>query len=222
MPSTHPVIIGKSRVPWMVLAVIPLAVATVACTSSGPAPAKSHPASGPATSAARRAPGGRSAFLNRPLHLPMLRPGQRCPASQGSSSPVTIGGDTGTVFGNGPVRVLMGASRHGVIGLLTHTNTPPWLGFKTLWFSLPRYQGPFVIRAERLGHPGPISLTRPPAMAPLIVPREPAIDTVPVSNGRPGYRKIQSVFWVRSPGCYAWQVDGLSFSETIVVRAVQH
>ena len=26
--------------------------------------------------------------------------------------------------------------------------------------------------------------------------------------------------FVKSPGCYAWQVDGLGFSEIIVVRAV--
>jgi hypothetical protein len=57
-------------------------------------------------------------------------------------------------------------------------------------------------------------------MAPLVVPPGPTIDTVQLSNGRPGYRKVQSVLWVRSPGCYAWQVDGLTFSEIIVIRAV--
>lgn len=160
------------------------------------------------------------AVLNRPLRFPALRPGQRCPQSHGSSSPVTIADDTGTEFGNGLVRVLIGASRDGVAGLLAHTNTPPWLGFKTAWVSVPAYQGPFVIRAKRLGHPGPVSLGTPPAMAPLVVPPGPTIDTVQLSNGRPGYRTFLSVFWVRSPGCYAWQVDGLTFSEIIVIRAV--
>jgi hypothetical protein len=117
--------------------------------------------------------------------------------------------------------VLIGASRHGVADLLAHTNAPPWLGFKTLWFSMPGYQGPFVIRAKRLGHPGPVSLAAtPPATAPLVVPAGPTIDTVPLSTGRPGYRKVQSVLWVRAPGCYVWQVDGRGFSEIIVVRAV--
>ena len=116
--------------------------------------------------------------------------------------------------------MLIGASRHGVVGLLAQTNTPPWLGFKTLWFSTPGYQGPFVIRAKRLGRPGPVSPgATPPTLAPLVVPSGPTIDTVPLRNGRPGYRKVQSVLWVRSPGCYAWQVDGLGFSEIIVVRA---
>jgi hypothetical protein len=134
---------------------------------------------------------------------------------------VTIAGDTGTEFGSGPVHVLIGASRHGVAGLLAHTSDPPWLGFKTLWFSMPAYQGPFMVRAVRLGRPGPVSLAgTPPAMTPLVVPPGPTIGTVPLGDGRPGYRKVQSVLWVRTPGCYAWQVDGLTFSEIIVVRAV--
>jgi hypothetical protein len=82
------------------------------------------------------------AVLNRPLRFPALRPGQRCPQSHGSGSPVTIADDTGTEFGNGPVRVLIGASRDGVAGLLAHTRFPPWLGFKTAWVSVPAYQGP--------------------------------------------------------------------------------
>ena len=234
----------------ILLATITLTLVTAACTSSSPrrhATVESHRASPGSTSALARAglalpatyqqacagaassgclnvPAGPiPAVLNRPLHFPVLRPGQRCPASHGSSGPVTIAGDIGTEFGNGPVHVLIRASRHGVAGLLAHTNSPPWLGFKTLWFSVPAYQGPFVIRAVRLGHPGQVSLAgTPPAMAPIVVPPGPTIDTVPLGNGRPGYRKVQSVFWVRSPGCYAWQVDGLTFSEIIVIRALVH
>lgn len=164
-------------------------------------------------------PGPIPAALNRPLHFPVLGPGQRCPASPGR--PVTIGDDTGTEQGNGPVRMLTGASRHGVAGLLAHTSSPPWLGLKTTWFSVPAYQGPFVVRAKRLGHPGPVSQGGiPPVIAPLVVPPGPTISTVPRSNGRPGYREVITVLWVRSPGCYAWQVDGLRFSEIIVLRAV--
>jgi hypothetical protein len=39
-------------------------------------------------------------------------------------------------------------------------------------------------------------------------------------NSFAGYRSWPDTAWVRSPGCYGWQVDGLGFSETIVVRAV--
>lgn len=163
-------------------------------------------------------PGPIPSALRRPLHFPVLRPGHRCPASSGR--PVTIGEDSGTEQGTGPVRVLTGASRHGIASLLAHTNAPPWLGLKTTWFSVPGYQGPFVIRATRLGRPGPVAQGgMPPVIAPLVVPPGPTITTVPLS-GRPGYREVITVLSVRSPGCYAWQVDGLRFSEIIVIRAV--
>lgn len=174
---------------------------------------------GPASIGCLSTPSGPiPAALNRPLHFPVLRPGQHCPASSGR--PVTIGQDTGTEQGNGPVRLLTGASRRGVAGLLAHTNAPPWLGLKTTWFSMPGYQGPFVIRAKRLGRQGPVAQGGiPPVIAPLVVPPGPTITTVPRSDGQPGYREVITVLSVRSPGCYAWRVDGLRFSEIIVIRA---
>lgn len=161
------------------------------------------------------------AVLGRPLHFPVLRPGQRCPASHGS--PVTTSDFDGIALGKGPVRPVIanaGDLRHGVADLLTRTSAPPWLALKTLWFSVPAYQGPFVIRAKRLGHPGPVALGAGPTEAPIVVPPGPALNNAPLSNGRPGYREAPGGLWVKSPGCYAWQVDGLKFSEIIVVHAV--
>jgi len=107
-----------------------------------------------------------------------------------------------------------GDLRHGVAVLINPTSAPPWLGLKTLWFSVPAYQGPFVIRAERLGRPGPVALGEGPAVAPLVVPPGPTV------NGGQGWREAQGGLWVKTPGCYAWQVDGLTFSEVIIVQAV--
>lgn len=154
------------------------------------------------------------AALKRPLHFPVLRPGQRCPTSVGG--PVKTEDFSGVTLGNGPVRVLLvdtGDVRHGAADLIKPTSSPPWLALKTLWISAPAYQGPFVIRAKRLGRPGPVALGGPPAAAPLVVPPGPTL------NGAGGWREAPSGLWVRAPGCYAWQVDGLTFSETIVVRA---
>jgi hypothetical protein len=158
------------------------------------------------------------AVLNRPLHFPALRPGQRCPASPGK--PVNTADFGGVALGTGPVRVLVGGTgddlRRGIADLINPTSSPPWLALKTLWFSLPRYQGPFVIRAHRLGRPGPVALGEGPAVAPLVVPPGPTL------NGTGGWREAPGGLWMRAPGCYAWQVDGLTFSEIIVVRAVLH
>src|SRR5215510_15849992 len=120
----------------------------------------------------------------------------------------------GIALGTGPVRVLAGSTRRGIADLMNPTSAPPWLALKTLWFSLPAYQGPFVIRATRLGRPGPVALGEGPAMVPLVIPAGPTL------NSFFGYRTVPGGLWVKSPGCYAWQVDGLGFSEIIVVRAV--
>lgn len=170
-------------------------------------------------------PGSRGSFpagpvpavLDRPFHFPVLRPGQRCPASHGS--PVNTADFGGIALGTGPVRVIIagtGDLRHGIADLIDPTSVPPWLGLKTLWFSVPAYQGPFIIRAWRLGRAGPVAMGEGPTVAPLVVPPGPTL------NGTGGWREAPGGLWVRTPGCYAWQVDGLTFSEIIIVRAILH
>lgn len=153
------------------------------------------------------------AALEHRLHFPVLRPGHRCPASRGTRFNTSQFG--GVALGTGPVRVLAGSTRRGIADLINPTSAPPWLALKTLWFSLPAYQGPFIIRATRLGRPGPVALGEGPAMVPLVIPPGPTL------NSFFGYRTVPGGLWVKSPGCYAWQVDGLGFSEIIVVRAVR-
>jgi hypothetical protein len=115
-----------------------------------------------------------------------------------------------------PLIASAGDVRQGVADL-DPAETPGWREFKTLWFSVPAYQGPFVIRAERLDKQGPIRLggsgLLPTSASPLVVPAGPTL------NSWNGWRTVPSGTWAKSPGCYAWQVDGRTFSETIVVRA---
>jgi hypothetical protein len=125
---------------------------------------------------------------------------------------------------------------------------PPWAGRtrhnRGTWVvcalhdlvRLPRYDGPFVIRGERLGARGPIRVQsgaggQAPRSGPLIVPAGPTLNTYYTSwrpeherdrvTGRlltayTGYVPVGT--WVRSPGCYGWQVDGRGFSEDIVIK----
>lgn len=78
---------------------------------------------------------------------------------------------------------------------------------------------------------------RAPGSGPLVVPAGPTINTF-YTNFQPGhvrdavtgrlvktlsgygYRTVPVGTWIRSPGCYAWQVDGGGFSETIVIDAL--
>jgi hypothetical protein len=155
--------------------------------------------------------------LNRPLHFPVVKRRARCPATPGA--PISTPYVAGVALGDGPVRALpasAGDLRHGIVDL-DPASVPGWREIKTIWISSPDYQGPFVIRAERLNGPGPIVLggsgALPTPVMPLVVPPGPTL------NGGGGWRTVPSGTWARSPGCYAWQIDGLNFSEVIVFDA---
>lgn len=146
--------------------------------------------------------------LVRPLHFPTAH-GRRCPASSGGYVATP---DFGSMsVGTGPVRVAInnaGDPHHGF-----HTAaTGGWLAIKTHFFSSPSYTGPFLVRAERLDRPGPIELGATPTQGgPLVVPPG-------AYEGTSGWREVPYFTFVRTPGCYALQVDGLTFSTVIVVR----
>ena len=155
--------------------------------------------------------------LVRALHFPLLRAGQSCPATPGSQVDTADFG--GIALGTGPVRPIIASgpvsdARRGIAHLIDPTSVPPWLGVKTLWFSVPTYQGPFIVRATRLDGPGVIAMGEGPTVGTLVVPPGPTL------NGGQGWRTAPGGTWVMEPGCYAWQVDGLTFSYIIVVRAV--
>jgi hypothetical protein len=87
------------------------------------------------------------------------------------------------------------------------------MSIKTHFFSVPAYQGPFLVRAKRLDQPGIIRLGGVPTdTARLVVPPGQTL------NGTNGWREIPYFTFVKAPGCYGWQVDGLTFSEVIVAR----
>lgn len=156
-------------------------------------------------------------LLSRPLHLPLLQPGGRCPTSSGYA--VDNSYFAGSALGRGPVRVLLGDRGDVLAGRVDIARGEhPWHGLQTLWFAT-RYQGPFVVRAASLGARRPIKVQpggigQTPGTGPLIVPAGPTINT------QDGYRTVPGSTWIRSPGCYGWQVDGRGFSEVIVVKVI--
>jgi hypothetical protein len=161
-------------------------------------------------------PTGSLALLSRPLHFPSLVRGGSCPTSPGTTFNNSYFG--GIALGSGPVRVLLADSgdiRHGRVDLYP-SDVRGWSALQTLWFAMPGYNGPFVIRAERIGQSGPIKVQHgsEPGAGPLVVPAGPTINTAH------GYRTVPGGTWVKSGGCYAWQVDGLNFSEVIVIDAL--
>jgi hypothetical protein len=180
-----------------------------------------HSANSASTSAATLSIQSRS-LLARPLHLPSLAAGESCPATPGERIDTSL--FSGVALGNGPVRVLLadrGSLLHGQVDLgsqqqLGDAHGSRWFAVQTLWFSTPGYNGPFVVRGQRLAGTGsmevqPGSTGLAPGSGPLIVPSGPTINT------SDGYRTVPGSSWVTAPGCYAWQVDGKGFSDVIVV-----
>jgi hypothetical protein len=168
-------------------------------------------ASAPATASMS---GSVAARLNRPLHFPQLA-GTRCPASRGRY--VATPTASGIALGSGPVRVFIdnAGELRGGMAHLASSRFPGWLALKTHFFSVPAYQGAFLVRAKSLDQSGPIALGATPRHAArLFVPSGPA------ANGLAGWREFPESTFFKAPGCYAWQVDGLTFSEIIVVRAL--
>jgi len=160
-------------------------------------------------------PRGPGLLRIRPLHIPILRPGERCPTTPGarSSDPYLSRVDT---LGNGPVRPDIGDRvdlAHGRIVLGT-TDRPGWFAIETVWFSSSSYDGPWIVRAARLSGSGRIELGEP------LGPRRgaPRVSTsrLQVASGP----NAPGTSWISAPGCYAWQVDGDGFSQVIAFEAL--
>ncbi len=159
-----------------------------------------------------------TSLLARPLHYPSLGTDGSCPTSAATTQ--YLGYFHSVAFGSGSVKLVIdneGDLRRGRVDL-GKTEFRGWFALDTLWFSSPKYTGPFVVRATRLGAHGPVRVfaAGQPIPGPLVVPSGPA------ANTKDGYRAFPEATWVATPGCYAWQVDGRSFSEVIVVDAMSH
>jgi hypothetical protein len=158
--------------------------------------------------------------LRRPLHLPNVAPGAPCP--------VTAGGrpnpDVGIALGSGPAYPVLGfegnqapPAPNAVVPLRREDRKGNVYWHKTLWAVAPEYDGPVLIRARSLDPPREVLFGIPP----------------PTPGGTEGQRRElafhaeDSTKWrygpsftiVPGPGCYAFQVDGATFSRVIVFEA---
>jgi hypothetical protein len=157
--------------------------------------------------------------LARPLHLSHLAAGARCPVSHVDHRiqftkryGISVG------IGRGPAYPI--GLPAGVLHLAPASNfeSADWAGQKVLWFVHPSYRGPVLIRGGRIDARGRVRFDRgdiPPLSIRIIGSTgEPGGTPVPKdARYRPSYTRL------RGPGCYAYQVDGTSFSRVVVFRA---
>ena len=162
-----------------------------------------------------RSPGGIPAGLRRPLALPSVAPGGSCPTTSGQ--PFANGQFAGIALGEGPVQPLAigePPARQGVLVFWPYYVQRRWYGVKMLWFARPDYQGPVFIRGRQLDGPHKTVFGGGPVLV------DPQVGPGATANGTDGWREWPGGTWLRTPGCYAWQIDGTDFSHVIVFKAV--
>jgi hypothetical protein len=175
----------------------------------------------PGTSSARATPrpgvsGSAFAALSGvPLKLPRPESGRSCPLSKLSQ----LGPHLGNALGSGPVYVFSGE----IVGS-GHGN-------KVAWGADPSYSGPIRIRGGRIDGSGQLLLDAPDnhwRAAPVktidgshLYSELDFLESHSIFPNVPsGWRMWPSDTYVTSPGCYAWQVDGIGFTELITFHSL--
>jgi hypothetical protein len=91
-----------------------------------------------------------------------------------------------------------------------------WLGAKVLWTASGSYQGPLLIRARQLGGSGAVGFGEGRVPYDELQLLSSGQGAPPISGGG---RAWMSYTRVKAGGCYAYQVDGTTFSHVIVFKA---
>ncbi|MGH3714214.1 MAG: hypothetical protein ACRDT4_12250 [Micromonosporaceae bacterium] len=177
--------------------------------SSTPSP---PPTAGPAWVAAVRE------LVGRPVQVPLLTPGESCPVTRKQrpvqTPPIHAAAD---VLGDAPVYPVPMYFGEDTTLRLDGPETDGWYSAKAPWEGH-HYQGPAVIHVRRLDAPGtgrvlPLHESEGKFVGDAVVLR---ISAPPAEF--PTVTKVAALTRVPAPGCYAYQVDGLGFSEVIVFR----
>ncbi len=160
----------------------------------------------------------------RPVHLAHLAAGEPCTVTP---TPSRGSPDYAVAVGSGPVYVVGGAAS----GALTYTpaglfdSQPGSLGgAEARWQIAPSYTGPVVISGRQLNGPNQISfnggMDQPTGNS---LQLEPPLSELRLMGGgaaAPTWPTWVTLVRLSHPGCYAYQVDGLTFSYTITFQAV--
>ncbi len=162
----------------------------------------------------------------RPLQLPHLNAGAACPVTPGREIEPSLA----FVLGDMPVVVAQPGADQGQLTYFDPQrlgpSAGPWGGQSTLWVAAVQYQGPVLVRGARLDAPGALrfngGLEQPTitegnwVSTPLLTHLHLLSENtnVPWAAMESAYTRLEA------PGCYAYQVDGTTFSEVILFQAV--
>lgn len=167
---------------------------------------------------------------SRPLRLPRMPPGTCRMRPELSPATANVPGRPGeAALGDGPVYVAF----RGIPRLLDAVPTKKsglapsrWRVGRTVWISAPPYRGPVLVRGDRVDGPGRLGfgVTVTPKWELRLPGGKWEERSVTFRRWRgaaqKGWRFADALMRVRAKGCYAVQIDGLSFSDVIVFGAV--
>jgi hypothetical protein len=144
------------------------------------------------------------------LHIPQLAAGARCPVTPATSTVF------GLAQGKGPVWPVLAFPQFAFFYPVRPQQVyypSDWSGNKVLWIAR-LYRGPVLIRGAQLDGPNTMrfGLGHTPA-------KEMRLTSIGGTSPG-GWQDRPSSTRLRAAGCYAWQVDGTTFSRVIVFRAV--
>jgi hypothetical protein len=153
--------------------------------------------------------------LYRPLHVPRLVAGAPCPASAPRRKVhPAVSVNISRAFGPGPAYPTLSVrSGHAAVVMVWPPTEPPylgWAGTKVLW-TVPLYTGAVLVRGRQLDGPNRVGFDLGPGWTNRVLPE---IRLVGPEEGL-----HPAATFVRTPGCYAYQVDTLRSSYLIVFDA---
>jgi hypothetical protein len=173
-----------------------------------------------AAASATAASAGSHQGLFRPLRLPHIAAGARCPVSHVDRRiKFSRRFGVGLGIGRGPAYPIGLPSGDLQLAPAKNFGSRLWAGQKVLWFVLPAYRGPVLIRGARIDGRGLVRFQRgsvPPKRLRIPVGETQGAPGNPVPKGT---RYLPSYTRVRGPGCYAYQIDGTTFSRVVVFHA---
>jgi hypothetical protein len=160
----------------------------------------------------------------RALLLPAVAPGAPCPTSPAHH----ISASLGMVLGSGPVFITAQGITHGELLALSSgsfgNGQSSWGGQRVIWVTGRLFRGPVLVRGRQLDGRGTIGFNgglgqSDDAQDWANTPPLPELQLVAGSGpaARPSW---VSFVRLQTAGCYAFQIDGGDFSETIVFEAV--
>ena len=197
---------GCARVAAALVVFVPVAACGGASENGGKATTKAEETARPSDNESDP-----FADLRRPLDIEPLRARAACPRTPGGREAPKVA----ITIGDGPVYAVLGMAEPpplagGVVTLEDDIRREGWYWHKTLWAVSNRYRGPVLIRGARIDRRGRMRF----GIDDHILHE---LSLAPEQETR--WRYGVSTTLVRGPGCFAFQLDGRSFTDILVFEA---